>query len=115
MDDVLVLLGQTYVQNELLEQVPGTPIWSERYGEERTEIFGEAESVSRTEWYEGGREGMKPEIVFVTPSVNYNGQQEAEFCGRRYRIYRTYRRKAAEETELYLEEQAGVAHGKNPY
>lgn len=105
MDDTLVLIGQTYVKNALLEQVPGDLV--------RTEIFGEERSVTRAEWYEGGREGMKPEILFVTPSINYSGQQEAELHGRRYRIYRTYRRSETDETELYLEEQAGVSNGKN--
>ena len=49
--------------------------------------------------------------LFVTPSVNYTGQQEAELRGRRYVIYRTYRRRDSEETELYLEEKAGVQYG----
>lgn len=107
MDDTLVLIGQSYVQNDLLEQVPSKPV--------RTEIFGEERSATRSEWYEGGREGMKPECLFVTPSVNYSGQQEAELHGRRFRIYRTYRRRETDETELYLEEQAGVADGEDTH
>ena len=103
MKDPRVLLGLTSAANSLMEQVPA--------GETRTEIFGEERSVPRAEWYEGGREGMKPSVMFVTPSINYTGQQEAELHGRRYVIYRTYRRRDSEETELYLEEKAGVAHG----
>lgn len=103
MNDILVLIGLTYAKNDLLEQVP--------VGESRTEVFGEARSVTRAEWYEGGREGMKPSVVFVVPSMDYAGQQEAEFCGRRYRIYRTYRPREREEIELYLEEKSGVCNG----
>ena len=103
MNDTLVLIGLTYAPNSLMEQVPA--------GETRTEIFGEERSVTRAEWYEGGREGMKPAVMFVTPSINYTGQQEAELRGRRYVIYRTYRRRDSEETELYLEEKAGVQYG----
>lgn len=103
MDDILVLIGIAYRQNELLEQ--------ETDGETRTEIFGEARSVTRSEWYEAGREGMRPAVLFVTSWVNYNGQQEAELRGVRYRIYRTYRVRDTDLVELYLEEKAGVTHG----
>ena len=64
MDDTLVLIGQSYVQNDLLEQVPSRPV--------RTEIFGEERSVTRSEWYEGGREGMKPECLFVEWDTSYS-------------------------------------------
>ena len=103
MDDILVLIGIAYRQNELLEQ--------ETDGETRTEIFGEARSVTRSEWYEAWREGMRPAVLFVTSWVNYNGQQEAELRGIRYRIYRTYRVRDTDLVELYLEEKAGVTHG----
>lgn len=102
MDDVLVLIGLTYRPNALREQVPedGPP----------KEIFGRLESVTRAEWFAGGRDGMNPALVFVTHEVNYSGEQEAELDGVRYHIYRTYRRKNTGEMELYLEEKAGVIH-----
>lgn len=68
-------------------------------------------SVTRAEWFDGGREGMKPALVFITPAVNYSGEPEAELHGVRYRIYRTYRKRDTDEVELHLEEKAGVAHG----
>lgn len=103
MDDILVLIGTAYRQNELLEQ--------EMDGETRTEIFGEERSVTRSEWYEAGREGMRPSILFVTSQLNYDGQQEAELRGIRYRIYRTYRVRDTNLVELYLEEKAGMICG----
>ena len=54
---------------------------------------------------------MKPALVFITPAVNYSGEQEAELQGVRYRIYRTYRKRDTDEVELYLEEKAGAANG----
>ena len=103
MDDVLVLIGSKLQASDLLEQVEedGT----------RSEVFGRLESVTRAEWFDGGREGMKPALVFVTPAVNYSGELEAELRGVRYRIYRTYRKRDSEEVELYLEEKTGVANG----
>lgn len=103
MDDVLVLIGADIQTNDLLEQVEGDGT--------RSEVFGRVESVTRAEWFEGGREGMKPALVFITPSVNYSGEQEAELQGVRYRIYRTYRKRDTDEVELYLEEKAGAANG----
>lgn len=103
MDDVLVLIGADIQTNDLLEQVEGDGT--------RAEVFGRVESVTRAEWFEGGRDGMKPALVFITPAVNYSGEPEAELQGVRYRIYRTYRKRDTDEVELYLEAKAGVANG----
>lgn len=103
MDDVLVLIGADIQTNDLLEQVEGDGT--------RSEVFGRVESVTRAEWFEGGRKGMKPALVFITPAVNYSGELEAELQGVRYRIYRTYRKRDTDEVELYLEEKVGVANG----
>lgn len=103
MDDVLVLIGSELQANDLLEQVEADGA--------RSEVFGRVESVTRAEWFDGGREGMKPALVFVTPAVNYSGEPEAELHGVRYRIYRTYRKRDTDEVELYLEEKAGVSNG----
>jgi hypothetical protein len=103
MDDVLVLIGADIQTNDLLEQVEGDGT--------RSEVFGRVESVTRAEWFEGGREGMNPALVFITPAVNYSGEPEAELQGVRYRIYRTYRKRDTDEVELYLEEKVGVANG----
>ena len=97
MDDVLVLIGADIQTNDLLEQVEGDGT--------RSEVFGRVESVTRAEWFEGGREGMKPALVFITPAVNYSGEQEAELQGVRYR------KRDTDEVELYLEEKAGAANG----
>ena len=103
MDDVLVLIGADIQTNDLMEQVEGDSV--------RSEVFGRVESVTRAEWFDGGREGMKPALVFITPAVNYSGEPEAELHGVRYRSYRTYRKRDTDEVELHLEEKAGVAHG----
>lgn len=59
MDDVLVLIGADIQTNDLMEQVEGDSV--------RSEVFGRVESVTRAEWFDGGREGMKPALVFITP------------------------------------------------
>ena len=100
MDDVLILISADMIQNAFGEFTES--------GERRREIFGSVSSVNRAEWYEAGRTGMNPEIVFTTPSVNYCFESEAEFYGIRYGIYRTYLIRDTDEIELYLERKAGV-------
>ena len=71
MDDVLTLIAPTLAQNDIGAFV--------EQSEKSREIFGTVSSVSRAEWYNAGREGMNPEIVFTTPLVNYCWEPEAEF------------------------------------
>ena len=100
MDDVLTLISRNLEQNAFGDYVES--------GETRREVFGSVQSINRSEWYEAGRKGMNPEIVFITPIVNYGFESEAEFHGTRYGIYRTYLIRETDEIELYLERKAGV-------
>ena len=70
------------------------------------EVPGTLGSIGREDWYNAGREGLRPGFVFTTALVNYSGEREARLGGKRYAIYRTYI--AGDEIELYLEERAGV-------
>ena len=103
MDDVLVLIGADIQTNDLMEQVEGDSV--------RSEVFGRVESVTRAEWFDGGREGMKPALVFITPAVNYSGEPEAELHGVRYRIYRTYGSGTPMRWSCIWRRRRGVAHG----
>lgn len=103
MNDTLTLVSIQYAANAQREQVPAS--------ESTREIFGRLESITRSEWFLGGRDAMNSAVMFVTPDVNYNGEQEAVLAGERYKIYRTYRRVSSMEIELYLEKQSGVCRG----
>lgn len=70
------------------------------------EVPGTLGSIGREDWYNAGREGLRPGFVFTTALVNYSGEREARLGGKRYAIYRTYI--TGDEIELYLEERAGV-------
>lgn len=100
MDDVLTLIAPVLTQNAVGDYV--------QTGEATRDVFGTINSVSRAEWYSAGQEGRKPELVFTTPIINYSGQPEAEYRGKRYSIYRTYLRQGSDEMELYLERKVGV-------
>ena len=76
--------------------------------EKKVRIFVTVNSVSRNEWFEAGRNGFRPEISMRTAFVNYNGEDEVEYNGGRYAVYRTYRIAESDDIELYLQKKAGV-------
>ena len=99
VDDLITLVALTYTQDDMGVQVPK---------EEETQVWAHLKSVTRNEWMDGGRIGLQPQLVAVTPSINYDGQLIAEVQGVRYTIYRTYCPDNSDEIELYLEERTGT-------
>lgn len=95
---VLTLIRQTYQTDEIGQRVPV---------EEKKDVFCSVASVSGSEWFEAGRQGIKPEIKVSMFCHEYQGEKIAELDGVRYSIYRTYQAKH-ETIELYLEKKAGV-------
>lgn len=103
MDDLIYLVEQLYTQDSIGQLIPSEnvrPVWAQ------------IRSITRAEWYDGGQKGMQPQLVVVTPSVNYNGETvvEMERNGKRvrYGVYRTYMPSGSDEIELYLERKAGI-------
>ena len=95
---VLTLIGVTYTVDEIGQQIPE---------EHPRDVFCNISSVSASEWFEGGRNGMNPEYRATMFAPDYNGEDVAELDGIRYGIYRTYLGKG-ETIELYLERKAGI-------
>ena len=77
--------------------------WTEK------DVYARVESVSASEFFEGGQNGIKPEYRFTVSAWDYNDEMELAFNGQLYSIYRTYRR-TLDLVELYAERKAGV-HG----
>lgn len=96
-DHELVLIGQTYTEDEIGNQIPV---------ETRTPILCMLKSVGRTEFYNAAATGLRPELVFVIHGYEYNGEQYVEFEGVRYRVIRTYQ-VDFEEMELVCERVIG--------
>ena len=97
MDSVLTLIRQDWDYSA--EDNPDPD-------ESGLEVPGTLGSIGREDWYNAGREGLRPGFVFTTALVNYSGEREARLGGKQYAIYRTYI--TGNEIELYLEERAGV-------
>lgn len=95
--DVLTLVSKTYTTDAFGVQ---------RVSETTREVFCDVSNVTRTEWSEGGRLGLNPELRFTMFFYDYAGEDTCIYNGVRYSIYRTYR--GQDDTiELYLERRLG--------
>ena len=63
-------------------------------------VFCAEESISQREFFEASVQGLKAELKLKLWTQDYNGEQTAEYNGRHYHIYRTYKR--FDMTEIYL-------------
>jgi SPP1 family predicted phage head-tail adaptor len=71
-------------------------------------IYVQVDSVSGSEWFEGGRNGLNPEFRFTTWRFDYKGEEVIKYNGQYYQIYRTYLGRD-ETIELYAEKRKGNA------
>lgn len=78
--------------------------------EEERAVFVNVQSVSQTEWFNGGQNGLKPEWKVTMFAPDYEDEDEIELFGKRWTIYRTYLR-ADELLELYVEKR--TSNGEN--
>lgn len=99
MDDLITLVTQTYQQDEIGQQTAA---------ETKRQVWAHIRSAGGSEFMEGGRLGLKPELVAVTPMVNYEGERIVEIREKRYAVFRVYLQEGNDALELHLEEQAGV-------
>jgi len=74
-------------------------------------VFCAVQSVTRDEFYEGGRNGLNPEYQFTMFAPDYAGERVLEYKGNRYGIYRTYIGRN-DTIELYAERKGGT-NGKD--
>lgn len=71
------------------------------------EVYAQVDSVTRAEFFEGGRNGLNPELVFSMFYGDYNGERTLLYDGKPYGIYRTYLGRN-DTIELYAERKGGT-------
>lgn len=103
MDNVIELLSAT--------------IERDQYGVERQtytvrEVFCQVHSVSRAEFFDGGRSGLNPEYKLTMFAGDYEGEGFVRYEGNTYAVYRTYKPDNSDYIELYIERKGG-SNGKN--
>lgn len=53
-------------------------------------VFANVRSVTFSEFFDGGRNGLNPDLIFTIFSGDYSGEKIVEYKGIRYTVYRTY-------------------------
>lgn len=71
-----------------------------------TQVYCQVDSVTRAEFFEAGRNGLKPEYRFTIFFDEYNGERTVIYNGVAYSVYRTYHART-DVLELYVEKKAG--------
>lgn len=96
--DVIKLIKTVQTQDDF-------GVW--RPAETEREVFAQVNSVTRSEFFEGGRNGLNPEYVFTMFEADYEDERIVEYNGLRYAVYRTYIGRN-DTLELYAERQGGT-------
>lgn len=96
--DIIALVDEKVVKDEY--GVPHTE-------KIRREVFARVDSVTASEFFDGGRNGLNPEFRMTMFSGDYEGERMVWYAGNTYAIYRTY--KAGMDTlELYVQREGGT-------
>ena len=96
--NVITLIGTTREQDSF-------GIWREQYTERN--VFCDVQSVSQTEFFEGGSNGLNPAYQFTMFFGDYNGESLVKYNGDTYAVYRTYHART-DDLELYVERKGGT-------
>ena len=99
---VAYLIAETYTQDAYGVLQPT---------ETRKKIYCNVSSVSASEWFEGGRNGLNPELRLTMFSGDYSGEKVVEYDASRFTVYRTYAARN-DTVELYCERREGNADGQ---
>lgn len=98
MDCVIDLIAAVYAKDKYGVPAPA---------ESSRQVFAKVESVTRAEFFGGGRNGLNPEFKFTVFAGDYRGERTLVYHGSRYGIYRTFRGDS-DYIELYAERKGGT-------
>ncbi len=96
--DVVTLLATTKTQNEY-------GVWVESITSR--DVFCQVDSVTRAEFFEGGRNGLNPQFRVTMFSGDYNGEPMLVYKGNSYGVYRTFYGRN-DTIEVYVERKGGT-------
>jgi SPP1 family predicted phage head-tail adaptor len=96
--EIITLLNESKTQDE-------NGVWHKTLTEKQ--VFCQVDSVTRSEFFEAGRNGLNPEYRFTIFFGDYDGQREVRYKGKTYAVYRTYHART-DVLELYAERKGGT-------
>lgn len=95
---VITLISVTRTQDDY-------GVWRDQ--ETTTDVFCQVDSITQSEFFEAGRNGLNPEYRFRLFFGDYNNQEIVSYNNQRYSVYRTYLRRD-DTIELYVERKGGT-------
>ena len=99
----ITLLSSTKTQNAY-------GVWEETLTSR--DVFCKVESVTRQEFFDGGRNGLNPEYRMTMFFGDYDDEKALVYKGKAYSVYRTYLGKN-DTIELYVERKGGTNGKEN--
>ena len=99
--DIITLLAETKTQNAY-------GVWVTTLS--NRDVFCQVDSVTRAEFFEGGRNGLNPEYRMTMFAGDYQGERLLIYNQSTYSVYRTYQGRN-DTIELYVERKGG-SNGK---
>lgn len=98
MDAVLTLIKETpYKDENGVQRVTRTS----------RNVFCKRKSITRNEFFNAGRNGLNPEMMFTVFHGDYDGERKCEFEGKKLAIYRAYNGDG-DYIELYAQREGGT-------
>lgn len=74
---------------------------------QKKQVYCQVKSITQTEFFEAGRNGLNPSYKFVIFFGDYNDESMVEYKKETYSVYRTYHTKT-DNLELYCERKGGT-------
>lgn len=94
----IYLIDKTYEPDEIGQMIPT---------EKKTEVFAYVRDISQSEFFNAGQNGLKPRKAFDVRVFEYGGQEDIEWEGQNYHVYRSYTNMVSGRVELYTEIRVG--------
>lgn len=82
-------------------------VWRPTEEPKTKQIYCQVDSVTQTEFFEAGRNGLNPEFRFTVFFGDYSNEPIVIYKGNRYAVYRTYLTRN-DRLELYVERKGGT-------
>ena len=82
--DVINLVSVTIAENEIGDSIE-VPV--------KREVFADKKSIRQNEFYQAAATGLRPELMFVVRTIEYNQEPKLEYpigSDKEYNIIRTY-------------------------
>ena len=79
--DVIKLISTTQTTNDIGNIIDV---------ETKREVFADKQSIRQSEFYQAAATGLKPELMFVIRTEEYQNEEIVEYNDKKYNIIRTY-------------------------